>query len=175
MRVSVSPKLILLVCFSFTGAFREMILEADLLLGMAVPTSPAARFFKIPDGNTHHGNRVHLGRIPRPGLALALALLISSWVFSSLVLVTLGSCSFTLTTTSSCLPSLPNTPFTSCFISSVSTFNLKIFDKMFDTEPHWQLVKELFTQAFGTPKYHPKSQPFIGKLQIFEILSLKIF
>ena len=42
---------------------------------------------------------------------------------------------------------------------------------MFDTEPHWQLVKELFTQAFGTPKYHPKSQPFIGK----EFLSWKIY
>jgi len=46
---------------------------------------------------------------------------------------------------------------------------LLVFDKLFDTEPHWQLVKELFTQTFGTPKYHPKSQPFIDHVLNFSI------
>ena len=30
------------------------------------------------------------------------------------------------------------------------------FDPKFDDEPHWKLIKEMFTQIFGTPKSHPK-------------------
>jgi len=43
------------------------------------------------------------------------------------------------------------------------------FDSAFDEEPHWALVKELFTQTFGTPKYHPKSQPFIDHVLQFSL------
>ncbi|CAE7656847.1 BRIX1 [Symbiodinium sp. KB8] len=34
------------------------------------------------------------------------------------------------------------------------------FDKAFDELPHLQLLKEMFTQVFNTPRGHPKSQPF---------------
>eukprot|EP01123_Difflugia_compressa_P006338 TRINITY_DN18534_c0_g1_i2.p1 TRINITY_DN18534_c0_g1~~TRINITY_DN18534_c0_g1_i2.p1 ORF type:complete len:343 (+),score=57.09 TRINITY_DN18534_c0_g1_i2:51-1079(+) len=34
------------------------------------------------------------------------------------------------------------------------------FDGNFDTEPHLQLIKELLSQAFNTPKMHPRSKPF---------------
>ena len=50
---------------------------------------------------------------------------------------------------------------------------LLVFDAQFDTEPHLMLVKELFTQTFGTPRYHPKSQPFIGKLQQYILIKNK--
>lgn len=43
------------------------------------------------------------------------------------------------------------------------------FDKAFDLEPHWLLLKELFTQIFGTPNHHPKSQPFIDHVFTFSI------
>jgi len=36
-----------------------------------------------------------------------------------------------------------------------------VFDKNFDTAPHWKLLKELFSQMFGTPEGHPRSKPFI--------------
>ena len=48
MRVSVSPKVTVFPCFTFTTAFREMMLEVDLPRTIAEPTSPAARFFRIP-------------------------------------------------------------------------------------------------------------------------------
>merc|ERR1711935_1155418 len=43
------------------------------------------------------------------------------------------------------------------------------FDAQFDEEPHWAVVKELFTQTFGTPKYHPKSQPFVDHVLQFSL------
>ncbi|RUS85615.1 hypothetical protein EGW08_006627 [Elysia chlorotica] len=43
------------------------------------------------------------------------------------------------------------------------------FDKNFDSEPHWQLLKELFIQTFGTPNHHPKSQPFTDHIFTFSI------
>ena len=49
------------------------------------------------------------------------------------------------------------------------------FDKNFDDEPHWKLIKELFTQIFGTPKSHPKSQPFIDHVLTFTIIDNKIW
>ena len=49
------------------------------------------------------------------------------------------------------------------------------FDKKFDEEPHWKLIKELFTQVFGTPKSHPKSQPFIDHVLTFTIIDNKIW
>jgi ribosome biogenesis protein BRX1 len=49
------------------------------------------------------------------------------------------------------------------------------FDSKFDDELHWKLIKELFTQIFGTPKSHPKSQPFIDHVLTFTIIDNKIW
>jgi len=49
------------------------------------------------------------------------------------------------------------------------------FDKRFDEEPYLALLKELFTQTFGTPAYHPKSQPFIDHVMTFSIEDEKIW
>lgn len=44
---------------------------------------------------------------------------------------------------------------------------LLTFDKPFETEPHLKLLKEMFTQAFGTPRNHPKSKPFHDHVMSF--------
>jgi len=49
------------------------------------------------------------------------------------------------------------------------------FDKKFDSEPHMQLLKELFTQVFGTPRYHPKSQPFHDHVLNFTYLNGRVW
>lgn len=49
------------------------------------------------------------------------------------------------------------------------------FDRAFDTEPHYALLKELFTQVFGTPKGHPKSKPFFDHVFHFGILDNRIW
>ena len=49
------------------------------------------------------------------------------------------------------------------------------FDTKFDEEPHWKLIKELFTQIFGTPKSHPKSQPFVDHVLTFSIVDNKVW
>ena len=61
------------------------------------------------------------------------------------------------------------------FLFHIFTFNIQasrpllVFDAQFDEVPHLQLLKELFTQTFGTPRYHPKSQPFIGAVLYMKI------
>ena len=49
------------------------------------------------------------------------------------------------------------------------------FDTSFDTEPHLQLLKELFTQVFGTPYHYPRSQPFIDHVFTFTVLDNRIW
>uniref|UniRef100_A0A8C2XHI4 Ribosome biogenesis protein BRX1 homolog n=1 Tax=Cyclopterus lumpus TaxID=8103 RepID=A0A8C2XHI4_CYCLU len=49
------------------------------------------------------------------------------------------------------------------------------FDPKFDTEPHFALLKELFTQTFSTPRYHPKSQPFVDHVFTFTIADNRIW
>jgi len=49
------------------------------------------------------------------------------------------------------------------------------FDKSFETEPHLQLMKELFTQVFGTPYHYPRSQPFIDHVFTFTVLDNRIW
>jgi len=51
------------------------------------------------------------------------------------------------------------------------------FDKTFDNPeyPHFMLLKELFSQAFGTPKMHPKSKPFIDHVIMFSIFGGRIW
>uniref|UniRef100_H2ZB16 Ribosome biogenesis protein BRX1 homolog n=1 Tax=Ciona savignyi TaxID=51511 RepID=H2ZB16_CIOSA len=49
------------------------------------------------------------------------------------------------------------------------------FDSKFDETPHMKLLKELFIQVFGTPNYHPKSQPFIDHVFTFSVMDGKIW
>ncbi|KAM6986351.1 ribosome biogenesis protein BRX1 homolog [Aplochiton taeniatus] len=49
------------------------------------------------------------------------------------------------------------------------------FDPQFDKEPHYALLKELFTQTFSTPQYHPKSQPFVDHVFTFSIADKRIW
>ncbi|TKS84359.1 Ribosome biogenesis protein BRX1 -like protein [Collichthys lucidus] len=49
------------------------------------------------------------------------------------------------------------------------------FDPKFDQEPHYALLKELFTQTFSTPRYHPKSQPFVDHVFTFTIADNRIW
>jgi ribosome biogenesis protein BRX1 len=50
-----------------------------------------------------------------------------------------------------------------------------VFDKNFDSAPHWQLLKELLHQAFGTPRNHPKSKPFFDHILSFYIVDNRIW
>ncbi|CEF68375.1 Ribosome biogenesis protein BRX1 homolog [Strongyloides ratti] len=43
------------------------------------------------------------------------------------------------------------------------------FDDTFDTQPHFQLIKELLKSIFSTPNHHPRSQPFIDHVFTFTI------
>lgn len=51
------------------------------------------------------------------------------------------------------------------------------FDASFDSPdlPHLQLCKELLSQAFNTPKNHPKSKPFIDHVLSFSYFEGKIW
>ncbi|XP_072018960.1 ribosome biogenesis protein BRX1 homolog [Amphiura filiformis] len=49
------------------------------------------------------------------------------------------------------------------------------FDKSFDAEPHYQVLKELLLQMFSVPYLHPKSQPFSDKVYTFSVLDNRIW
>ncbi|KAK0161381.1 hypothetical protein PV327_009857 [Microctonus hyperodae] len=49
------------------------------------------------------------------------------------------------------------------------------FDENFSIHPHFALLKELLTQIFGVPNYHPKSQPFFDHIFTFSILDNRIW
>lgn len=49
------------------------------------------------------------------------------------------------------------------------------FDTCFDTEPHLLLMKEFFTQIFGTTRNHPKSKPFHDHVMSFHYEDGKIW
>lgn len=49
------------------------------------------------------------------------------------------------------------------------------FDAKFDEVPHLKLLKELFTQTFGVPNHHPKSQPFIDHVYTFTYLDKRVW
>lgn len=52
---------------------------------------------------------------------------------------------------------------------------LLTFDESFDTKPHLQLLKSMFTTIFGTPRGHPKSKPFIDRIMGFYFLDNRIW
>jgi hypothetical protein len=49
------------------------------------------------------------------------------------------------------------------------------FDAAFETVPHLQLIKEMFTDVFGTPRGHPKSKPFIDRVMAFCVADNRIW
>ncbi|KAG9488397.1 hypothetical protein GDO78_007941 [Eleutherodactylus coqui] len=49
------------------------------------------------------------------------------------------------------------------------------FDPAFDQDPYLAVLKELFIQTFGTPRYHPKSQPFVDHVFTFSIADKRIW
>jgi ribosome biogenesis protein BRX1 len=59
-----------------------------------------------------------------------------------------------------------------CMLGSRPLLN---FDVKFDSSPHWQVMKSIFTDAFGTPRAHPKSKPFVDRIMSFYILNNNIW
>lgn len=49
------------------------------------------------------------------------------------------------------------------------------FSGEFDMDPTLQLIKEIFTQIYGTPAGHPKSKPFVDHIMNFSLLDGKIW
>mmetsp|Transcript_20979 Transcript_20979/g.37157 ORF Transcript_20979/g.37157 Transcript_20979/m.37157 type:complete len:367 (-) Transcript_20979:41-1141(-) len=52
---------------------------------------------------------------------------------------------------------------------------LLTFSPEFDADPALELIKEMFTQIFGTPAGHPKSKPFVDHVMTFTLLDGKIW
>jgi len=59
-----------------------------------------------------------------------------------------------------------------CMLGSRPLLN---FDSRFDASPHWQIMKEIFTGTFGTPRGHPKSKPFVDRVMSFFIVNNNIW
>lgn len=49
------------------------------------------------------------------------------------------------------------------------------FDASFDTQPHTQLLKEMLTQTFATPKRHHKAKPFFDHVLSFTLADGRIW
>jgi len=49
------------------------------------------------------------------------------------------------------------------------------FDKGFDAEPHWTLMREMLTQIFGVPRTARRAKPFVDHILSFSILDNKIW
>eukprot|EP00252_Welwitschia_mirabilis_P018412 TRINITY_DN40930_c0_g1_i1.p1 TRINITY_DN40930_c0_g1~~TRINITY_DN40930_c0_g1_i1.p1 ORF type:complete len:312 (-),score=56.95 TRINITY_DN40930_c0_g1_i1:196-1131(-) len=49
------------------------------------------------------------------------------------------------------------------------------FSSEFDVLPHWQLLKEIITQIFCTPKDHRKVKPFFDHILVFSIVDHHIW
>lgn len=49
------------------------------------------------------------------------------------------------------------------------------FSSDFDLQPHWQLLKEIMTQIFCTPKDHRKTKPFFDHVFVFSIVDNHIW
>jgi ribosome biogenesis protein BRX1 len=85
----------------------------------------------------------------------------------------------------------PNGPSAKFHLSNVHTLDelkmtgncmkgsrpLLSFDASFKDpdQPHLGLIKELFTEIFGTPRGHPKSKPFIDRVMSFYVADGRIW
>jgi ribosome biogenesis protein BRX1 len=52
---------------------------------------------------------------------------------------------------------------------------LLVFDKNFDSKPHGVLLKEMFSQTFGSPKGHPNTKPFVDHVFFFALVDERIW
>jgi ribosome biogenesis protein BRX1 len=59
-----------------------------------------------------------------------------------------------------------------CMLGSRPLLN---FDARFDASPHWQIMKQVFTSTFGTPRGHPKSKPFVDRIMSFFVVNNNIW
>jgi len=87
------------------------------------------------------------------------------------------------------LSKTPNGPSAKFILSNVHTLEelklvgnclkgsrpILVFDKTFESDPKWLLIKELLFQTFGTPKLHPKSKPFIDHVYSFHIADDRVW
>lgn len=48
------------------------------------------------------------------------------------------------------------------------------FDAAFDSKAHLKVLKNLLADAFGTPKGHPKSKPFLDRVMSFFVVKNSI-
>lgn len=58
-----------------------------------------------------------------------------------------------------------------CMLGSRPILN---FDKKFESSAHFQLLKSLLSDAFGTPRGHPKSKPFTDRVMSFFVVKNSI-
>ncbi len=82
----------------------------------------------------------------------------------------------------SCFPNGPSIKFLAVNIHTMLELNFSgnhlkgsrpivSFDAGFDNgEPHWQIMKEVLTQVFATPKHHKRSKPFVDHVISFSRL-----
>jgi ribosome biogenesis protein BRX1 len=49
------------------------------------------------------------------------------------------------------------------------------FDAVFDSQPHFKLIKAMFIDVFGAPRGHPKSKPFIDRVMSFHHADGKVW
>lgn len=59
-----------------------------------------------------------------------------------------------------------------CMIGSRPILN---FDSKFSSSEHWKLIRNLLSDAFNTPRGHPKSKPFLDHVMSFFIVKNKIW
>jgi ribosome biogenesis protein BRX1 len=59
-----------------------------------------------------------------------------------------------------------------CMLGSRPLLN---FDSKFDSAPHWQLMRRLLGDCFGTPLGHPKSKPFVDRIMSFMVVKNNIW
>ncbi|EEC20102.1 ribosomal biogenesis protein, putative [Ixodes scapularis] len=52
---------------------------------------------------------------------------------------------------------------------------LVVINEAFNENPYTKLLKELLCQVFGTPRHHPKSQPFVDHVFTFSLLDHRIW
>ena len=51
----------------------------------------------------------------------------------------------------------------------------RVRSQAFDEQPHLQLLKEMLTQAFATPRRHHKSKPFCDHVLAFSVADSRIW
>ena len=58
--------------------------------------------------------------------------------------------------------------------SMIGSRPLLNFDTKFESSAHWQLMKILLQDCFGTPRGHPKSKPFVDRIMSFFVVKNNI-